>query len=510
MKLAIVGAGAATVALLDRLSRGPDPVPGRITVFDPAPQLWRGRPYQHDLDSVRVNILPEHMSVRAGEPRDFSTWLAGRGFDHDGRDFTDVDRFPPRHVYGQYLCDRAEGAVARLRERGCRVEIVPRRVVSALPCGGGIRLSTVSGSRYRTDRLVLGVGAATPDDHFGLTGHPGFHADPYPLRETVAGLDPDAGVAVLGTGLAAVDVAVTLLGGGHRGPIVLASRSGSLPMVRQRPADLALSACTPHTLAAITAGGRRLGLDDVAYLLADDIVAAGGDPSAVLTELVAVECEDPTARLRRHLAMIDDPDPAIRLAQKAVPLSGPDLWVRLQPRAQALVRSRYYRAVQSLCCPMPPGNARVIAAGIEQNRLAVQRGLWNVEPVAGGGFDIFTTDGVFRADTVLNATGAAAHRQPPAARDLLVSLVAAGLASHHPDGGLWVDPATSRTVVDGRPIPSVYAMGDIESGTLFFTSGMPSVVDRAADVAHSLATAAVTDSPDGRSSDLCTAQRPTS
>ena len=65
-------------------------------------------------------------------------------------------------------------------------------------------------------------------------------------------------------------------------------------------------------------------------------------------------------------------------------------------------------------------------------------------------------------------------------------MVSAGVASRHPRGGVHVERATSRLTVNGKAHPRFYALGDLAAGSLFFTFGMPSLVDRAYDIAGSI------------------------
>ncbi|MER7820604.1 FAD/NAD(P)-binding protein [Streptomyces sp. NPDC096153] len=232
------GGGGGAVCLLDALSQESGP-PAAVTVFEPSDRLWRGRPYQRDADCILVNLPSRAMSVRAGDTRHFDRWLADRrrqtGALREVSPF-DVAAFPPRAVFGDYLESVAQQSVARLDERGGKVRLVRERSVRAAPAAGGAVLTTERGTRHEADRVVLCIGAGVPDDGFGLDGpEPGFVPDPYPVARTLAGIDPQHTVAVLGTGLTAVDVALALRAGGHQGPVFLLSRHGVLPAVRQQP-----------------------------------------------------------------------------------------------------------------------------------------------------------------------------------------------------------------------------------------------------------------------------------
>jgi len=89
--------------------------------------------------------------------------------------------------------------------------------------------------------------------------------------------------------------------------------------------------------------------------------------------------------------------------------------------------------------------------------------------------------------TVVNAVSAPVHRIPPRAEPIIGSLLRAGLAARHPRGGLHVERSTSRLIADdGRADPRLYALGDLAAGSLFFTFGVPSLVDRAVDIARAI------------------------
>lgn len=487
-RIALVGGGAAAVCLLDRLSRTPGRGRGTVTVFEPSGNLWRGRAYQHDTDAVLANIIPAEMSARTGAPDDFLRWLGETGLDHGAGDYAADGYFPPRRVFGSYLERTAENAVGELSLGGWPVRIVRDAVVAAREAGQEVVLTTGDGRAHTFDYVVCAVGAGRPADHYELAGNPGYFGDPYPLRDTVAAVPETADVTVLGTGLAAVDAVVSLAAHGHRGRITMASRNGALPAVRQRPVFPEITHFTPAALhaAAALADDGRIGLGDVLDLLARELAEHGADPSVVLSELFSLGEETPLERLRRQYDAIDGADVGLRVMQHVVPESGPDAWTLLRAEDQEFIRETHYRAVMSLCCPMPPANARKLLGLHRTGRLRVTGGLWNVKPLADSGFHIAADLGEYESDFVINAVSAPSHRVPERARPFVDSLVEDGIGEYHPYGGLRIEPSTSRAVGGGRPHRRMHAIGDMGAGTLFFTSGMPSVLERADDIVRAL------------------------
>ncbi|MET7453899.1 FAD/NAD(P)-binding protein [Streptomyces sp. NPDC005574] len=498
ISIGVVGGGAAAVCLIDALARSGGAV-GSLTVFEPSPRLWRGRAYQVDTETLRVNSTAEDMSVRAGDPGHFTRWLAAREQTTTttgtgtgtgtgvgaGPERPGGARFVPRPVYGDYLEESAYAALAVLRRRGWRVGVVGEAVTSAARLPHQVLLGTgPEGAATRAfDYVVLSVGGDSPRDVYGLTGAPGFVADPYPLAATVDGIGVQEHVAVIGSGLTAVDVVLALTAGGHRGRVSLLSRRGVLPGVRQQPAPLTLRHMTPARIRAAASGRRELGIEDVAAVLRAEFRAAGADLDAVVEEIVRVDLEDPAERLRRQIGEVDSPQLGLRILQRAVPETGPDVWPLLREQDKVQLLRAHYRTLMSLCCPMPPASAAVLLQQVHTGRLEMYCGLLDIIPADGGGFDALAADGSdIHADRVISAVNASEGRIPAGARAVVDSLLRARAVTRHPHGGLQLARATSRLTSNGRPDPRLYGLGDIAAGALFFTFGIPSLVDRSHDI----------------------------
>lgn len=489
VEIGVVGGGASAVCLLDALARA-ESVPGNITVFEPSPHLWRGRAYLPDSTSVRVNAPPDDMSVRHGDMSHFEQWLAA----HDlvvGTGAAYVDpwsgtRYVPRAIFGDYLEQSARSALMALLRRGCQVELLREGVESAERTDGGVLLRTSHGTQRTVDYAVLCVGSCPPADTYGLASSPRFVANPYPVGRRISSIGADDDVAVVGSGLTAVDVVLALAARGHRGQIALLSRSGMLPSVRQRQIHYRLRHFTPDRFQALAARNEAVTINQLIGIMTVEMAAAGEDMVSVVSEVAAVDIGDPIARLRRQLASVKAPELGLRILQRAVPDAGPDVWPLLPEEDKERVLRDHYRTVMSLCCPMPPASAAGLLDLVDSGQLEVVAGVQGIEALGDEGFRVTGTHGDRHADVVVNAVNAPTHRIPPSAAPLVASLVTSGTGARHPRGGLHVEPATSRLTTGGRPDPRLYALGDLAAGTLFFTFGIPSLVDRAHDIAAAI------------------------
>lgn len=471
MRIGIVGGGAAAVCVVDALAQSSH-LRAELTVFDAAPQLWRGRAYQKDSDVILVNSPVEDMSVRDGDSGHYERWLAAHGH---------TDEFAPRATYGDYLEQSAHDAIARLRERRWRVTIVRENVTGARRDGERVELCTGEGPHAPFDHVVLAVGGGSPQDTYNLTGRPGFVGEPYPVSRTLAHIAPDDEVAVIGTGLTAVDVLLALESREHRGPITLLSRKGVLPAVRRRSVPHELAHFVPSRLHELAGAAKQVRFEDVVDLLATELAGAGTDLAEVWQEISCVGEEDAIARLRRQLGDTACTHMGMRVLQQAVHVCGPDLWPLLQEAVRRRVLAEHHRTLMSLCCPMPPSSARTLLRLVDAGTLTVLSGVRHVAATPDG-FAVTTASRRLHVRHVINGVNASAHRVPLSARRLANALYDQRLAIPHPDGGLCVDTASSRLIGTSLANPGIYAIGDIAGGTFFFTFGIPSLVDRGRDI----------------------------
>lgn len=472
MDIAIIGAGSAAVGLLDAL----DPAAVTcVTVFEPAPEPWRGRPYQPDLRSVLVNAPPEIMSIRFGDQDHYARWLARHAPTGAYTDERLGRPIPPRAVYGRYLADTAEAALTRFGPTN-----VIRAAVTAISLDGRPTVQTADGRLYDVDQVILCVGGGTPLDHYGLAGAPGFIADPYPLERTLADVPPGRDVAVIGGGLTAVDIVVSLAARGHTGRVGLVSRSGMLPHVWQSPAETGVRHLTPERLRSPDGPPT---LESLIGLIRTELAEHGESWDEVAAWIAATAVRDPVESLREQLGLVDDPRLGRRILREAAHIAGPVAWRLLPASDRERIRTRRFRTITSFASPMVPGNAAALLDLFDAGTLESLAGIEKIE-AGDDGFRIVHATGVRTADVVINAVNPPPHAIPRTAERLVSSLLAQG-AAQDPDGGLVADPGTGRVVVGDRPDTRLHVVGDLAGGS-FVVTGIAGVAAQAYRAAQSI------------------------
>ncbi|MEV4442042.1 FAD/NAD(P)-binding protein [Streptomyces sp. NPDC049577] len=481
--LGVVGAGGAATALLHALAEQaertahPDTADGRlprhIVVFERSGIPGPGAVYQEDLDSARINREADHMSVSSTDLRHFATWRLENG--------TDGDPFPGRGVFGGYLRERFATAVRRLRALGTAVDLVHDEVVNLLPTEP-IRLITRSRRDWTVDELVLAMGNPPQPDLYHLHGAPDYHREPFPLTRLLAAVPSGASVAVLGTGLAAVDIAIALSGSGHRGPVHLLSRTGMLPRVRAALPPVRLTHFTPERLVQRAAGRPGLDLRDLAELLQRDAGPHLPPLAGILRRARRAGAADEVLR-----AQLAGEQQDIAAWQQVLAATNPAVehaWRLLRPDARNLLFQRYHRPLTNLRNPMPPVNARLLLDLMDAGALHVRGGLLHVGAYANGPFyTVLAADrpapDVQEFDVVISAVGPDPGVGGLRAMPLTASLVNQGLARPHRYGGLTVTPDQALVGADGRSDPRIRIIGNLTAGTFYYTSSMEMVARQA-------------------------------
>jgi uncharacterized NAD(P)/FAD-binding protein YdhS len=218
--VAIVGGGASgTLVAIQLLRQARSPLSIVLVERDrPA----RGIAYSTPEPDHLLNVPAGKMSALADVPNHFAHWAGAT----DGA-------FVARGRYGEYLEDTLRESIARA-PRGVSFEISPTTATGASLGERGVRFTLAPRGHLDARVAVLALGnLPTSDlsvDEGGLYGSDRYARSPF-LPGALDGIDRDADVVLLGSGLTMVDAALALRARGHLGPLHAISRHGLVPQV---------------------------------------------------------------------------------------------------------------------------------------------------------------------------------------------------------------------------------------------------------------------------------------
>lgn len=442
--VAVIGGGAAAAAMLVALATAHNgPTPSVLWVA-PEGEEGRGLAYSTRDPAHRLNVRAARMSIRADLPDDFVAYL----IDEDGH--ADPQGFYTRRRYGEYLATRAAECASRLPlERWTSTAIGASRVA------GVWRIAGSDGQRRSARHLILAVGPQEPRIPCGidpsLLRQGRYRVDPYAWAEQPRRGGSLKQIWIIGSGLTAVDLALTAAQNHAQAEIHLLSRHGALPAT--------------HAQAHST--------------VVDALAKCGSLPTASKAlRLIRDQC----------CPMADWRDAIDGLRARMA-----DRWQQWPVAEQQRFLRHARWAWDSARHRMAPEVARAMAALLSSGQVTLHRGrLLGAVPRAQSVELTWRSRAsveqqVAETDLVLQATGLNT-KVGGCGMPLLRSLLDQGLARPDPlDLGLHVDDQQRLLDGNGRAHANAHVLGALARGSRFECTAMPEIRDTAAAIARELA-----------------------
>lgn len=454
--IGIVGAGftgSLLAAHLARAARGPL----RIALIERRGAFGPGLAYSTTDAGHMLNVRAGNMSAFPDDPNHFIRWLSNRNGDAAAAR-TNGLTFASRRDYGAYVTEVLDAA-ARV-SGDVQVERIYGEAVGLTPVPGGVRLLLDGLRHLDVRRAALCTGHLPPLPPQGLSldvlGSERYVADPW-TEGALDGIDKDARVIVLGSGLTMVDVALTLLSKGHRGHILALSRRGLSPTAHESvaPFDGAL----PH----------------------------GGPPPSV---------RELTRLLRRDAKRAEKAGIGWRSAFDALRPFHHKIWrnLPLEEKRRFLRHVRPYWEIHRH--RMAPDVARRIADLQTEERLTIRAGRLTAAALIADGLTADVrlrgadADWSVEAAALINCSGPSSDYYR--ARDPIVqAALEQGLARPDPlNLGLDVTAEGALIGVDGKPSRHLFAFGPLAKAPFFEMTAVPELRVQCAEAAGRFAAAA--------------------
>jgi uncharacterized NAD(P)/FAD-binding protein YdhS len=438
----ICGGGASAVMLVRALTKSAVQ-PLDITIIEERTPVGPGVAYSTPSNSHLLNVPAGRMSADTTDAANFVDWLNAQG---SAQTF-DPKSFVPRSLYGAYLKDLLALAMS---DRHSPVQVRVRHARATAIARAGSRhwkLELDDERQLDAEAVVIATGNERPR---------AFSSVAYDVHPSLVLQDPwdasakekipqHASVALLGSGLTAVDVAVELLERGHEGQIKMISRHGLLPR-KHAPALVSGSWLFPPYPESIA-----------------DLV-----------------------RKTRDEARRTPGDEAWRTTIDALRPNLPAIWGDLSDKSKA----RFLRHVRPFWevhrHRMAPQVAARLEQAIAENRLVIHRGrIASIERAEGTALNVkLKPHGrqvkTIGTDIVVNCTGP--DYNPRATRNpLIASLLSNGFA--RPDAlhlGLDTDDDDRLLNPSGKPQEDLYAIGPVARGRLWEVTAVPEIRHQAA------------------------------
>lgn len=434
--IAIIGGGVSgTLTAFHLVRQG---TPARVILIDQRPDFGLGLAYSTPSLRHLLNVPAGKISALPDQPDHFLNWL------RENHDLAATQKtFAPRAIFGRYI--------QSLLKSTSQLEQEVAAVVDVRQQDSGAVLTLDNGCELWADLIVLATGNFDPASLPGIAkaaSDSGLYCHNAWAAETYEGLDPDAPVALIGTGLSGVDVVLRLRELGHRGRIIAVSRHGILPNRHDDYTPLSSSAIPSDTPATC-----------VAYLRALHTAIRGG------------------AEWRAAIDSLRD--------------TTNELWLRLPIEEKIRFRRHLQRRWEVVRHRMAPTIADIIESELRNGTLEIREGnLEAVDATPAGACISVRAHGdskSFYADRVINCTGPSMnYRRVPSA--LLQNLFKRGLVTSGPLGtGFHCSQDGAVIDAGGHASEIIFNLGPGRLGDLLESIAIPEIRQQAVELASTLA-----------------------
>jgi uncharacterized NAD(P)/FAD-binding protein YdhS len=227
--VAIIGGGFSGTAVAIQLARQgfKDAL---VYLIERRDEVGKGIAYGTSHLDHLLNVRAKGMSVLPDNAGHFVEWLndllPGQ---YDPEDFV------PRAIYGQYVGSAFDEAVL-FGPDTLSMRQVQGEAIALSRVGGKARILLASGREIDADHVVLATGHFPPGHPSAISsslyGHPAYAPDPWSL-DALADIRPGHRILLVGTGLTAIDLSMTILEDAPDAQVTFLSPRGEFPQVHK-------------------------------------------------------------------------------------------------------------------------------------------------------------------------------------------------------------------------------------------------------------------------------------
>ncbi|RAR40637.1 FAD/NAD(P)-binding protein [Paenibacillus sp. MDMC362] len=477
--VAVVGGGSATVSFVKSLvNRVMDQKIKKVklTIFEKGNIAGPGLPYQDDFDCIRINVPAQAMSICSRNAKDFEEWL------YHKKEYWRLymeSEFLPRRVFGEYLSETLYSTIERGKDY-IPCEIIFKKVIDIHKRDNGrYEIITEDGQRFDYNFVLLAIGVMKPDDHYQLMGESGYIHCPYPAKRTLKNIEKKETVTMIGSGLAAVDMALALRFKGHEGKIFMVSRNGKLPAIRGQDGPYKTKFYTSDNLNCSLEKDGYVGLRHAVRLLRKEFKAAELDWREILFNKAERHDHLESFRAKLNESVTENPWYEILCEIHAVTNR---FWKDVPGEHKQIFIQKYQSAYINKKAPIPLINASQIYSLLRSKQLQILGGIQSIQKREREFYVKLQNHQQITCDHIINTTGPS---MDVSKNGLLKKLLARGYVTEDINGGIRVDFESGSVISkDDRVNSTLCAIGHIANGTYFFINSLELIVYLADSIAE--------------------------
>lgn len=453
MRVAVVGGGISGFTIIRKLLSHPN-FNNDLTIdlFEKDANFVVGAPYGKDTKEAIMNEHAQDLSIFPESPDDFLVWLS-----ENHVEYANNDAFVPREFYGDYLFERLSYLMDSEKVNIHESAIVDCEIDSERDI---YRLQADDGQWHEAYQAVFfTIGHPPYADYYHLEGTPQYINSPVPIDETLAHLQPDQSIGIIGTGLTALDVVKYLLKQHNWTHPIRLYTDGNTPFKTvkfSRYQGEIQQSFSDEWIDSHRNQDGFISLEVMVETFLNDLKANDIDIQRLL-ELYG------TGSISEIRSAIAHPDISLGKLRRYIVMMTiylPDLYNTLTPLDRDLYKQKYERVFNHFRSQIPVESLAFILENLDQGRLEIVTRLKSII-TEDDSYQLETENGEsYHADYLINCTGFQFDIQKALAFDPLIkNLYQRDMLTPYYRGGAMVTWPDCQVVASRGLMPNMYLLG---------------------------------------------------
>ncbi|GGI40505.1 FAD/NAD(P)-binding protein [Mammaliicoccus stepanovicii] len=486
MKVAIIGMGTAGVSTLNQLSKHKHFKDITVDIFDSAEDMGMGKPFQNDSDRLLINLPAKEMSLDPDDEKDFKKWYKNNAtFDYGKA------KYLPRLVFGHYMKSILQNLVKRhdnifvhnYKVESCYVEEIrdERGQYKIDVC----YIEDEEAVCQKYDYVFITIGTLPYKDPYQLSGLKGYIESPYPTTHALKEVKQNDDIAIIGTGLSAVDVIRFVMENHKQLPIVVTSRHAQFPTVRGKKHNIKLKYLCNKEVEKLMKYHKGIApLKEIEKLFKRECEYQNINLKKMLNRFKA----DNVYNLKYDLKHEDEVGHFQSFVEEVKHHMIP-IWNAMTMNDKTEFINKYGHHFKRNANPMPQSSAKQLIEWIENGDIIVKEGLTNIRKYYGKFRLKYDNDKYeYSFHYIINATGPKKFLSELDEHEHFIKgLENKQIVAPHPFGGILVLPYSNEVISPKfGTMPNLKVIGQLTSGVNFDVNGVSLLVDQSVNAVNDL------------------------
>ncbi|WP_071827290.1 hypothetical protein [Xenorhabdus doucetiae] len=364
-------------------------------------------------------------------------------------------------------------------ENDVSLEVIYSQAKSIHFINGSMVINQGAISERKFDKIIICPGVSVPNNIYGVNNESRYFSSPYPLYKNLSKISSDSKVAIIGTALTAIDIVRALMEKEHSGEIIIFSRSGRIPRIRNEKIITKAIYSTPNYVDELLKKGKIKNISDIYKLIKDEL----DNRKIPIYPLLKwfLWRRNAVSEIKYQLSLIASNYEGMEVALNVLHPNIENLWESLPESEKRYFNDKIRTKFMLFMNPMPLKAGLLLFHGLEQGTIYIKKDVIDIKWKEK--LSLIVKDESYKeVDYIFNATSPSYEldKFTKGTSDILSELIDENHLKVSPFGGISVNPE------NGSSSDNIYFLGHITTGVHLLTNSLVGIKRQANRISNSI------------------------